>query len=171
MNTQAKMGGHVQIGTIVQQVAGRLLEQPRSKAQKLCWQWCQAAGEQIALHSEPARLANGVLTVRVDSPVWHSQLHHLKEELLGKMQQLLPPGSVRDLRFRQETLHLLPDWLRPPPPPPPLPDPCPEDVQRADALVAAVDDPEVREVLHRLLLTHMTLRRSTAGDDAPETTP
>ncbi len=160
MNDRPKNGGYAPIGTIIQHVAGRLLEQPRSKAQKLYREWRQAVGEQVAQHSEPARLAGGILTVRVDSPVWNSQLHHLKEELLEKIQHRLPPGTVREIRFRQESLHLLPDWLTPKPPPPPFPEPCTEDERRATERVAEVSDPELREALYRLVLTHMTRMRN-----------
>ncbi|MEO5340388.1 MAG: DUF721 domain-containing protein [Magnetococcus sp. MYC-9] len=159
MSNQSNRSGYIQVGTVIQQVAGRLLEQPRSKAQKLCWDWCQAAGEQVAQHSEPARLSHGVLTVRVDSPVWNSQLHHLKEELLAKMQSRLPPDTLREIRFRQGSLRLLPDGLRPRPPPPSLPPPHEADQQQATAWVTEVADPELRAVLYALVLTYLTRKR------------
>jgi hypothetical protein len=159
MSDQSRGSGALPVGAVIQRVAGHLLEQPRNKAQKLCWAWTQAVGAQVAQHSEPARLANGLLTVRVDSPVWNSQLHHLKEELLAKLQALLPPDTVRDLRFRQASLHTLPAWLQPKPTEPPLPPPHPEDEESADGLVAQVEDPELRAVLRQLVLTHMTRKR------------
>ncbi|MBF0161033.1 MAG: DUF721 domain-containing protein [Magnetococcales bacterium] len=160
MDNRSKSGALVPVGTVIQQVAGHLLEQPRNKAQRLRRAWNQAAGEQVALHSEPARLSNGVLTVRVDSPVWNSQLHHLKGELLTKLQGLLPDGTLRELRFRQESLRLLPDWLRSKPAPPPLPLPCEADQQQAAAWVTQVADPELRAVLYNLVLTHLTRKRA-----------
>ncbi|MBF0459863.1 MAG: DUF721 domain-containing protein [Magnetococcales bacterium] len=162
MSEPSKNSGYTPVGTILQHVAGRLLAQPRSQAQKLCWAWSQSAGEQVAQHSEPTRLTNGVLTVRVDSPVWNSQLHHLKAELLAKMQSHLPPGSLREIRFRQGSLRSLPAWLLPKPSPPPLPAPCAEDEQEAAHRVAQVSDPELREVLRRLVLTHLTRVRNEA---------
>ena len=148
------------IGTLVQTVASRFLDQPRSKAQKLSWEWRQAVGTKVAQHTEPTRLAGGVLTVRVDSPVWNQQLHHLKSELLEKLQNRLPPGSINEIRFRQGSLNNLPDWLKPKPAPPPLPDPCEEDIRRAEHLVAEVSDPELKDVLRRIVLAHMTRSRS-----------
>ena len=148
------------MGALIQSVAGRFLEQPRGKAQKLRWLWRQVAGAPMAQHTEPARLANGVLTIRVDSPVWYHQLHHLKPDLLGKLQSRLPPGTLREIRFRQGALSTLPDWLKPKSAPPPLPAPCEGDQRRAKNLVAKVRDPEIQEILRRIVLAHMTRSRS-----------
>ena len=160
MSNRSKNSGFIPVGAVIQQVAGHLLEQPRNKAQKLRWAWNQVAGESVAQHSEPARLSNGILTVRVDSPVWNNQLHHLKGELLEKLQGLLPHGTLRELRFRQASLRLLPDWLKPKPPPPTFPAPCEADQRQAAEWVAQVVDPELRAVLYALVLTHLTRKRN-----------
>ncbi|WP_130470393.1 DciA family protein [Candidatus Magnetaquicoccus inordinatus] len=149
------------ISDLVQRVAGKLLEHPRSKGMQLYRQWYRAVGSTIADHSEPAHLANGVLTIRVDSPVWHQQLHLIKAELLAKLQPLLPDKEIRDLRFRQETLRMR--QTRPPAatqPPVPFPEPHPSDLQRAEQWLQEVADPELRAVLFRLLLTYLTLKRN-----------
>lgn len=148
------------VGTLIQAVAGRLLDQPRSKGQRLQRQWRQAVGDKVAQHSKPVRLANGVLTVKVGSPIWYHELHHLQTELLAKLQDTLPPDTLHTIRFKQGSLDTLPDWLKPKPPPPSPPPPCQEDVRRAHALVASVEDADVREELRRLLLAHMTRIRS-----------
>ncbi|MBF0584024.1 MAG: DUF721 domain-containing protein [Magnetococcales bacterium] len=162
MDNKYQDSGYTPVATVIQHIAGRLLDQPRSKAHKLRWEWCQVVGPQVAQHSEPARLSNGVLTVRVDSPVWNSQLHHLKGELLEKMQCRLPSGTVRELRFRQGTLHGVVETAKATPEP--WPEPCLEDQQRATELVAAVVDPELRAVLRSIVLNHMTRVRHEKAD-------
>ena len=160
MENRKKKSDFTAIGSLIQTVAGGLLDQPRSKGHKLRWQWNQAVGDQIAKHSEPIRLAKGVLTVRVDSPVWFSQLHHLQTELLATLQNHLPEKTVRKIKFRQGSLHTDPDWLKSKPASPPLPPPCQDDIVRAENLVSTVEDPEIREVLRRILLAHMTRTRT-----------
>lgn len=162
MRYSSKKSEFTSVGALIQTVAGHVLGQPRGKAQKLRWDWRQVVGAQVAQHTEPARLANGILTIRVDSPVWNTQLHHLKPELLEKLQNRLPPGTLRDIRFRHGSLNTLPDWLKPKPVPPSLPAPCEEDQRRAADLVANVDDPDLRDVLRRIVLAHMTRSRSEA---------
>ena len=160
MKHRSKNIGFIPVGALLQTVAGRLLNQPRSKAQKLRQAWHQVVGPQVALHTEPARLANGILTVRVDSPVWNQQLHHLKPELLEKLQNRLSPGMLRDINFRHGTLNTLPDWLKPKPAPPPLPPACEEDRCRAESLVAEISDPDIKESLRRIALAYMTRSRN-----------
>lgn len=159
MTHPSKNSSFTQVGETIRTVAGHLLDQPRNKAQKLRWIWRQVVGTQVARHTQPTHLANGLLTVRVDSPVWNNQLLHLKPDLLEKLQSRLEPGTLRDIRFRQGTLNTLPDWLKPKPAPPPLPPPCKEDIHRAENMVAKVTDLEVREILRRIILAHMTLSR------------
>ena len=159
MRYPSKNSEFTPVGELVQTVTRRLLDQPRGKAQKLTWVWRQVAGAKVAQHTEPTRLTNGILTIRVDSPVWNNQLHHLKPELLEKLQNHLPPGTLREIRFKQGVLNTIPDWLKPNPGLPPRPVPCEEDKKRAEVLVATVSDPEIQEILRRIVLAHMTRRR------------
>ncbi|MBF0184890.1 MAG: DUF721 domain-containing protein [Magnetococcales bacterium] len=149
------------MATLVQKVAGHLLEQPRGKGMQLYRDWSLAVGSRIAEHSEPVSLANGQLTIRVDSPVWQQQLQLMQEELLHKIQQRLPDKTVRSLRFRQESLRLHnPGVNKAAAEPIPMPPPHADDLRQADAWLQQVTDPELRATLHRLLLTYLTLKRN-----------
>ncbi len=144
-------------------VAGSLLNHPRSRAQRVQKDWQRAVGAGLARHSEPERLADGVLTIRVDSPAWMQELAFLKPELL----QRLGEGSngmpvVRDIRFKQGTLRLADPTPDNPAPPPQWPPALPEEEQRARALVAAVTDPELAGLLARIYLKHL-VRERTGG--------
>jgi hypothetical protein len=124
-------------------------------------QWHRAVGNSIAEHSEPAHLASGVLTVRVDSPVWHQQLHLMKNTLLVQVQKVLPDKKIRELRFRQETLRLR-DAVAPHAAAAQvvLPEPHAEDLRQAQVWLNDVKDPALHAALLRLLLTYLTLKRN-----------
>ncbi|MBF0124223.1 MAG: DUF721 domain-containing protein [Magnetococcales bacterium] len=148
------------VGDIIRSVAGKLLEHPNSRAQGLLRYWRHIFGDQIANHTEPVRLTNGVLVIRVDLSTWMTQLTFLKPEILGKVQQLLPQGSVRDIRLQQGTLrgqgrsaHYAPYQ------PNRLPPPSPEERIKAEQACAVVQDEELRQTLYRLLITHQVYQR------------
>lgn len=59
--------------------------------------WVEIAGEQIARHAEPVRLAGGVLVVRASSPAWAEQVRYLASRLSQRANEVLGPGSVRQV--------------------------------------------------------------------------
>ncbi|MBF0212721.1 MAG: DUF721 domain-containing protein [Magnetococcales bacterium] len=142
---------------LIRSVAGRLLDHPSGKGSRLTREWRLVVGGVLAAHSEPVRLQNGVLTVRVDSPVWMSELSFLTPELLKKLQEKLPSGGVTGLRFRQESLRQVPVAVQKKSPPrhPPLP----EEESRADLLTAAITDPPLKRAVMRFLLADMICKR------------
>lgn len=46
-------------------------------------QWEQAVGPKIAKHTEPKRIEKNVLWVIVDHPIWKTELHHRKNQILA----------------------------------------------------------------------------------------
>lgn len=63
--------------------------------------WPLVAGEQIAKHTTPSGLRNGVLTVDADHPGWLTEIRRLpKERLLKKIQSIQNIPDVTELRFR-----------------------------------------------------------------------
>jgi len=154
-----RTGTFIPVGEVVAKLTGSFLERPRGKAGFLGSAWTQAVGERVAKHSEPDRLANGLLTVRVDSSTWTSELTHMKPKVLALIQKASPGSNIRDLRFVQGSLRSKID--------PPgekkrtekLPPPLPEEVEKASHMVAAVTDPELRAVLFKLSQTLLIRRR------------
>ncbi len=144
------------IEKLIQSVAGELLNHPKSRAQILWKHWVNLFGPQIAAHAEPVRLSNGVLTVRVDASAWITELTFLKPDLLGKLQNTLPPGSIRDIRFQQGTLsQSVMDTSagygnqRFPV----LPPPSSQEQERAQQACHEVMDPELQATLRHFLIT------------------
>jgi predicted nucleic acid-binding Zn ribbon protein len=61
--------------------------------------WGKIAGPTVATHSRPVRLNGDVLYVEVDDPVWLSQLRYMKQDILGKIDELIKPGTFKDLKL------------------------------------------------------------------------
>ncbi|MGH8897538.1 MAG: DciA family protein [Egibacteraceae bacterium] len=59
--------------------------------------WGEIAGDQLARHAEPVRLAGGVLAVRAVSPAWAEQVRYLSSDLARQANAVLGPGSVRQV--------------------------------------------------------------------------
>ncbi len=67
--------------------------------------WDSAVGPVIAKHARPLRVQDQTLYVEVDHPIWQSELHHRKQQILtslNKTQAALPSSQqviVKDIFF------------------------------------------------------------------------
>ncbi len=62
--------------------------------------WQIVTGEQIAKHTTPVRLANGVLSVYADHPGWLTEIRRLpKVRLLKKLATIPGLPQITDIRF------------------------------------------------------------------------
>jgi len=115
----------------------------RKKAPIPLQTWTRAVGLRIADRAKPWTLERGVLTVRVPSSVWASELSMLAASVISRLRDA--GVEVAELRFRVAP-------LEPPQRPPerrisravPPPLPLPQDLETSLALV---EDPELREAL------------------------
>lgn len=63
--------------------------------------WPVVAGEQLAKHSAPAYLKNGVLYLYADHPGWLTELRRIpKPHLLKKISSIPDGPEVKDIRFQ-----------------------------------------------------------------------
>jgi predicted nucleic acid-binding Zn ribbon protein len=63
--------------------------------------WPLIAGKQIAEHTTPSGIRNGVLTIHADHPGWLAEIKRLpKDRLLKKMQSVQGIPDITDLRFQ-----------------------------------------------------------------------
>lgn len=54
----------------------------------LMWsRWNQIVGADIAAHTEPSSLKDGVLRIRTDSPVWATEIGYLGDEIARRVNQ------------------------------------------------------------------------------------
>ncbi|MGH2786251.1 MAG: DciA family protein, partial [Actinomycetota bacterium] len=59
--------------------------------------WASIVGEQIAARSEPIRLEEGRLTIRVEGGAWAAELALLGSTLANSAAHFLGPGRVREV--------------------------------------------------------------------------
>lgn len=71
------------IGEILKKIQGKnpVLKQRVTEATSLN-RWNDAVGSQISKHSRAIRVQEGVLWVEVDHPIWKSELHYRKRQIL-----------------------------------------------------------------------------------------
>jgi predicted nucleic acid-binding Zn ribbon protein len=61
--------------------------------------WPDLVGIDIAAHSEPAGIDEGVLTVQCDSTAWATQLRIMRAEILTTIVRRYPDAEVTSIRF------------------------------------------------------------------------
>lgn len=75
--------------------------QTGSILQKISAKWKIIAGEKVAGHSCPGRLADNVLYVYVDSSAWLAEITRFhSERILRKIQNEIGSGPVKSVRFQ-----------------------------------------------------------------------
>ncbi|CAN5735946.1 hypothetical protein BH24ACT14_BH24ACT14_01380 [soil metagenome] len=79
-------------------ISGRRGWQARLRGARIHQHWDEIAGEQLARHVEPVRLAGGVLVVRAISPAWATQVGYLAPELMGRANAVLGAGEVTTVK-------------------------------------------------------------------------
>ncbi len=64
----------------------------RMKEAEALRRWDDAVGTVISKHTRVLRIQNGVMWIEVDHPVWKSELHHRKRQILDLLNSKgLPP--------------------------------------------------------------------------------
>jgi hypothetical protein len=148
------------IGEILRKVLKKRNIPHTSTDRRLLDLWKEAVGPQIAARTLPETVKRGALYVRVSSPVWLHQLQFLKEEIIGKVNELSGKEEIRSLFLSIGEV--------PPPPPdpadPPSAAPAPAPLRKRDRdmmreSLAAVKDPELREILGRVMSREIGRRR------------
>jgi predicted nucleic acid-binding Zn ribbon protein len=61
--------------------------------------WGAIVGTEIARHSQPLALRDGVLLVRVDGSAWAQELTLLVPRICEEFEKKLGKGSIKDVRF------------------------------------------------------------------------
>lgn len=88
------------IADSIERVARRLGAPPPSALAAVFGAWERTVGEQVAAHSRPVSLVDGVLTVVVDQPGWATQLRYLSATLLERLGEVAGEGVVTRLDVR-----------------------------------------------------------------------
>ncbi|MDH4322351.1 MAG: DUF721 domain-containing protein [Desulfobulbaceae bacterium] len=136
------------VGNLLGDLFARRNWQERFHMHALFSFWDEVVGEEIALRAQPDLIRGTVLWLRVSDSIWMQHLHLAKNLLMEKVNTRLGGEMISDIRFRID-----PTLGKPAPPPAPEPPPRPVDPERlkkAEAIFAALPDPELRQTLRRL---------------------
>jgi predicted nucleic acid-binding Zn ribbon protein len=88
------------LGELVPEVLKNLGLGSRLDEAQVLGAWREIVGDFLAQHSEPARLRDGILFVRVLQPTVHYELDRVwKQEILRKMKERFGARVVRGVRF------------------------------------------------------------------------
>ena len=119
------------------------------------WQaWPRVVGPEIANRTEPEGFSRGVLRVKASSAAWQNELTFHKQEIRDRLNKVLGPGLVKDIKVQSGT-------VRPREREAPIVPPRPDDREKALAARAASDipDAEVRAAFESFMGKHLALRR------------
>jgi hypothetical protein len=135
---------------------------PRIQEQRVMDAWDPVVGNAIAEVTQPMRVRNRVLQVRVIHPVWMQELQFHKKLILQKMNDFLGASLVEDLRWvlgerekkeagkKREKAGKFQRELKP------------EEKERIEKEVSRLRDGEMREALSRLFSKQLMRERGKA---------
>ena len=90
------------IGDVVQGLTSTHGWDRRLRGARVHSAWLDIAGEELARHVQPVRLAGGVLVVRAESPAWATQVSYLAPQLRDRANAVLGEGEVRTVTVQTE---------------------------------------------------------------------
>ncbi|MDI9569193.1 MAG: DUF721 domain-containing protein [Pseudomonadota bacterium] len=121
--------------------------------------WNETVGDGIAAETAPENIKRGVLYVKVSSPVWVHHLQFLKKDILQRFNELHGKGAVRELHL---TVGVIAAPARPDGEAVPAAtnlDLTPRDKRLMKESLAQVSDPELQEILRRVMTRAISRRR------------
>ncbi len=131
----------------------------RQEDRRLLEIWEKAVGPQIAAQSRPDIIKRDTLFVKVSSSVWMQQLHFLKAEIIGKVNELMAGTDLKDIRFsigpfpspagvgKESALPLPTIHLKE------------RDKKMVETCLASLADAELKEIIRRVMIKELTFRR------------
>jgi Dna[CI] antecedent, DciA len=152
------------IGREVERELARTGDRDTAAISRIVDVWHAAVGEAVARNAWPLRVGrDGTLHVATSSSTWAFELDRLSPEIAERLAGVLGPSAPAVLRFRPGPLP------EPPPPAPASPEEPraeaattpPEVAAEAASAAAAIEDPELREVVERA--ARASLARAWSG--------
>ena len=61
--------------------------------------WDRVVGKEISEQTEPYKIADGILFVKVSDPSWRNELQFFKNEIINKLNKILKNTVVKDIKF------------------------------------------------------------------------
>lgn len=160
MRKRASLSKPEMIGEILLKVLKKRKIPHTTTDRRLLDLWKRAVGPQVAARTLPETLKRGTLYVRVSAAVWLHQLQFLKEEIIRKFNELSGREEVHRLFFSIGEIPSPPPAAADPPTTVPVPAPLRKrDRKMMRENLDAVRDPELREILKRVMAREISIRR------------
>ena len=123
--------------------------------------WPDAVGEAIARHAWPLRISrDGTLHVATSSSTWANELVFFADEIVTRLEERLGPEAPKALRCAAGPVPESARSTEPEAVLEPAVEVPAEIVAEADSAAAAIDDPELRELVARAARTSLARARS-----------
>lgn len=87
------------IGDVISRLVKRLKIEKKLKEYKAIEQWSNVVGKIIAHKTKPTKVENGMLFVKVESPIWMSELSMRKDDIRKALNKSLGRNIIKDIKF------------------------------------------------------------------------
>jgi predicted nucleic acid-binding Zn ribbon protein len=147
------------LGKILENYLSRAGLQPRIQEQRIIDAWERMVGKAIAEMTEPVRVKNRVLQVKVTNSVWMHELQFHKKLIIQKLNECTGDPVVQDLWFfigEKETGKEVPPEGGKKKRERKARDLSKEEKDRIEREISHLEDPEMREVLLRVFSKGLT---------------
>jgi len=121
--------------------------------------WNEAVGEGIAAQTAPDNIKRGTLFVKVSSSVWIHHLQFLKKEILQRFNELYGKGTVRELHLSIGVIAAPVRQGETVAPTDKITGLNARDKRLMKESLATVSDPELQEILRRVMTRAISRRR------------
>jgi len=89
----------LRVGDILKNYCNRVGLSRRMNEKRLLDAWEEAVGEAVAKRTEPMRIKNRILYLKVTNSVWMQQLQFMKEVIVKKLHEKTGIDFLQDIRF------------------------------------------------------------------------
>ena len=61
--------------------------------------WDVSVGKEVSRHTEPQKITDGILFVKVKDAVWRNELTYLKHEIMQKLNAHVGKNAIKEIKF------------------------------------------------------------------------
>lgn len=61
--------------------------------------WDTSVGKEVAGHTTPTKVKDGIMFVKVDEDVWRHELAFLKHEIIKKLNHKIGKRTIKEIKF------------------------------------------------------------------------
>jgi hypothetical protein len=124
--------------------------------------WEEVVGPQIAAHTRPVRIRDGILEINVDQPTWMQQLQLMKPKILAQLNAELGKATIKDLFLKRGKVNVQVDHKVEAPPAWRMVQLDENEKQHVAELLTGINDHELRKEMEKFLVKQMRLLKAEA---------